>query len=305
MARVGVLLVNYGQWELSRRCVESLLASEGVEVIPALVDNDSPGPVPEWVGRTEGLLFERSPSNEGLTAGNNRAFRMLQPLSTDYTFILNNDTEVFPDTIRLLADHLQSRPDVGIAAPAILYAERPDLVWSAGGDFIPPRMFVRQRHRQLSDLPEGPIPVDAASGCAMLLRTGELERAGLQDPGLFVYYEDDDLWFRIRRMGLGITLIPASRVLHHVSVSMGGAMSPAAIYFTHRNRFVVASRYLPPRQLAVFSAYYLAVTLLKTAIYPLRGSPGLVRWMWKATLHGIRRRTGVVPDGLLNRRKES
>ena len=295
-----MLLVNYRQWELSRRCVESLLASEGVEVIPALVDNDSPGPVPEWVGRTESLLFERSPSNEGLTAGNNRAFRMLQPLSTDYTFILNNDTEVFPDTIRLLADHLQSRPDVGIAAPAILYAERPDLVWSAGGDFIPWRMFVRQRHRQLSDLPEGPVPVDAASGCAMLLRTGELKRAGLQDPGLFVYYEDDDLWFRIRRMGLGVTLVPDSRVLHHVSVSMGGAMSPAAIYFTHRNRFVVASRYLPMRQRIPFVLYYVAVTLCKTAVYPLRGRPELVGWMWKASLHGMRRITGVVPEGLLH-----
>jgi GT2 family glycosyltransferase len=285
--------------------VDSLLASRGVQVIPSLVDNASPGPVPEWAGEISGLLFSRSPSNEGLTAGNNRAFAMLEPLDTDYTLILNNDTEVFPDTIRLLVDHLESRPEVGIAAPAILYADRPDLVWSAGGDFIPWRMFVRQRHRQLSDLPEGPVPVDAASGCAILLRTDELKKAGLQDSGLFVYYEDDDLCFRIRRMGLGITLVPASRVLHHVSISMGGAMSPAAIYFTHRNRYVVASRYLPPHQLAVFSLYYLAVTLLKTVIYPLRGSPALVRWMWKATLHGIQRRTGIVPDGLLNRRKES
>jgi hypothetical protein len=297
---VGVLLVNYRQWDLSRKCVDSLLASRGADVIPALVDNDSPGPVPDWVGRTEGLLFTRSPSNEGLTAGNNRAFRMLEPLSTDYTFILNNDTEVFPDTIRLLVERLESRPEVGIAAPAILYAGRPDLVWSAGGSLIPWRMLVRQRYERVSDLPKSPVPADAVSGCAMLLRTGQLREAGLQDPGLFVYYEDDDLCFRVRRMGLGIELVPSGRVLHHVSVSVGGVLSPPAIYFTHRNRFVVASRYLPARHMIPFALYYLAVTLIKTAVYPMRGRPGLVRWMWKAGLHGMMGVTGVVPEGLLS-----
>ena len=305
MALAGVLLVNYRQWELTRKCVESLRRSRGVDVTIGLVDNDSPEPVPEWVEQSPDVHFHRSASNLGLTAGNNLAFSLLEPLGTDYTLILNNDTEVFPDTIRLLVEHLEENPERGIAAPAVLYAEHPDLVWSAGGELIRWRMLVRQRHARVRDLPMEPVEADAVSGCAMLLRTRQLAQAGLQDPGLFVYYEDDDLCFRVRRLGLGIALVPQARVLHHVSVSVGGVLSPMAVYFTHRNRCVVAGRYLRRAELAAFLLYYLSVTAIKTFTYPLRGSAGLVRWMWRATLHGLLGRTGVVPRGLLNRRRES
>ena len=49
MEKIAVLLINYRQWELTRQCLESLERSRGVEVHPVLVDNGSPGDVPDWV----------------------------------------------------------------------------------------------------------------------------------------------------------------------------------------------------------------------------------------------------------------
>jgi GT2 family glycosyltransferase len=279
--------------------VKSLLESRGVEVIPALVDNNSPGEVPPWTGNTPGLLFSRAPANYGLTASTNTAFSLLEEADPDYILVLNNDTEVEPDAIRLLAEHLESHPEAGIAAPAILYADRPDLVWSAGGTQIPWVMKVRQDYRTPDQLPAEPVRCTSTTGCAILMRTRDYVNAGMQDPGLFVYWEDNDLCFRVRKAGMEIHLVPASRIVHHVSVSVGGVLSPVAIYFTHRNRYIVARRYLTPLQMAVFTIYYTGVTLAKTLIYPLRGMPGLVPWMWKATLHGFAGRTGFVPPGLI------
>lgn len=299
MRSVGALLVNFGQWELTRRCVKSLLESRGVEVIPALVDNATPGEVPGWVPETPGLVFRRESGNYGLTRSTNTAFSLLEDRHVDYVLVLNNDTEVDPEAVRLLVDHLEGHPEAGIAAPAILYADRPDLVWSAGGVLNPWIMKVRQDYRTPEELPDHPVKATSTSGCAILMRTADYVAIGMQDPSLFVYCEDNDLCFRARNAGMEIHLVPDSRILHHVSVSVGGILSPMAVYFTHRNRYIVASRYLPPLQRAVFALYYMSVTAAKTILYPVRGVPGLVRWMWLAAVHGLSGRAGIVPSGLL------
>jgi len=298
MYRVGVLLVNYRQWELTKKCIDSLLASKGVEVLIGLVDNNSPGDVPDWVGTTGEILFRRLDTNEGLTAGNNIAFDMISENGTDYVLVLNNDTEVAPDSLELLARHLACNPGTGIAAPSIPYADSPDRLWSAGGKFIRWRMILEQVYDTPADLPSHPVEMDQVTGCAMLMRTEDYRRLGGQDAELFVYFEDTDLCFRVKEAGLGIVLIPDAVVFHQVSISVGGVYSPFAIYFTHRNRYIVAQRYLKPCIFAIFAMYYVMVTLAKTIVYPLRRCGSLVPWMWLGFAHGIRRRTHERPSGL-------
>ncbi len=295
---IGVLLVNYRQWDLTEKCVASLLASRGVRVMIALVDNNTPGPVPLWVGETPEVLFHGNPQNTGLTAGNNQAYRMLSGHQPDFVLILNNDTEVEPDALAQLSNHLLENGDTGIAAPAVTFASQPDRIWSAGGVYSNWRMRLRQIYGTAADLPEHPQEMDQVTGCAMMMRWGDYARAGMQDPDLFVYYEDTELCFKVRRLGLTIHLVPKALVRHHVSVSVGGVYSPFAIYFTHRNRCVVALRYLPAPVIPVFLLYYLAVTVMKTVAYPVRRSSGLVRWMWLGFLHGIRNRPDLRPGGL-------
>ncbi len=121
---IGILLVNYNQWELTRKCVASILASSGVNPVIVLIDNNSTYPTPNWVGETPQLMFHKNSTNEGLTAGNNKAFEMISKDNVDYVLILNNDTEVYPDTLLLLGRYLEAHPEAGITSPAIPYAEK-------------------------------------------------------------------------------------------------------------------------------------------------------------------------------------
>ncbi len=296
--RIGVLLVNYRQWELTRKCVDSLLASDGVEITIGLIDNNSPGAVPEWVGDSEEIIFHRNDGNLGLTAGNNRAFKMLYQKNIEYVMILNNDTEVAPDALRILAEHLADNPNTAIAAPAIPFADSPELLWSAGGRYSYWRMVLIQIYRYVDDLPSHPVEMNQVTGCAMLLRADDYYRIGCQDSDLFVYNEDTDLCFRVAENNQKIYLIPGAIVVHHVSISVGGVYSPFAIYFTHRNRYIVASRYLKLNTFIKFNIYYLLVTLLKTILYPLQKHGNLVYWMWLGFVHGIRKRPQERPEGL-------
>ena len=304
LCTVGVLLVNYRQWSLTEKCVRSLFASRGVRVLAGLVDNNTPEAVPGWVEKTPGLIFRRNTENLGLTAGNNQAYEMLSPLSPDFVMVLNNDTEVEPDALARLAGFLASNPHACVAAPAVTYASRPDRIWSAGGKFSRWRMRLFQVYRTLSDLPDEPVEMKQVTGCAMMMPWKDFARAGMQDPDLFVYYEDTDLCFRVERLGGSIHLVPGSVVFHHVSISVGGVLSPFAIYFTHRNRAVVALRHLRSLERIAFIVYYAAVTLVKTMAYPVRRRSGLVRWMWLGMVHGLTNRPGLRPAGLF-RREES
>lgn len=296
--RIGILMVNFRQWELTEKCVRSVLRSEGVQVVIGLVDNNTPGPVPSWVGETPEVVFHRNPGNLGFTAGNNKAYEMLASLEPGYAMILNNDTEVAPDTLRLLARFLDENPGTGITVPAITYASRPDMIWNAGGTFIKWRMNLRPLYRFVSELPESPFEVDQATGCAMMMRWPAYRDAGMQDTDLFIYYDDVDLTFKIRKLGFVTHLVPRSVVRHHVSISVGGVFSPFAIYFTHRNRFIVAGRHLKPSVFLAFLFYYFAVTLVKTAIYPLRRNGNLVYWMWLGVIHALRGRPEFRPARL-------
>jgi len=296
--RIGVLLVNYRQWSLTRKCVNSLLASDGVEITIGLIDNNSPEAVPEWVCDSEEIVFHRNSDNLGLTAGNNQAFKMVCQRNVEYVMILNNDTEVAPDTLSLLAEHLADNPGTGIAAPAIPYADSPELLWSAGGKYSYWRMVLLQMYKHVDDLPSHPVEMNQVTGCAMLMRADDYLRAGCQDPDLFVYYEDTDLCFKVAENNLKIYLIPDAIVVHHVSISVGGIYSPFAIYFTHRNRYIVALRYLKFSTFVIFSIYYLLITLAKTIIYPLQKHGNVVYWMWLGFLHGIRNRPQERPEGL-------
>ncbi len=299
MKRVGVLLVNYRQWELTRKCIETLLESEGVEILPALVDNNSPGPVPVWVKDIPMLRFQRQSGNFGFAEGTNAACSLLEDQKTDFVFILNNDTEVFPDSIRLLVEQLDAHPEAGMATPVICYSESPDLVWSAGGSLSTWPTQVRQNYRTIDDVPDEPVACAFASGCAFLMRTTDFLKVGMFDSDLFIYYEDNDLCLKVRKSGMEIHLVPRSRILHHVSVTVGGVLSPMVIYFTHRNRFLVARRHLSVLNRLFFTLYYLTLTVTKTLLYPLQGTPELVPWLWKATLHGLTGRAGEIPADLL------
>ena len=296
--RTGVLLVNYRQWTLTEKCIRSLLAGNPEDCVIGLVDNCSGDPPPEWILEDPRILFHLNDSNEGLTAGNNKAYEMVVSRGVDYVFILNNDTEVSPDAVSLLTDFLENNPEAGAASPAVMYASHPDVVWSAGGRYSRIMMKLKQAYPTVSELPEEPVEMDQVSGCAMMMRASDYLRCGMQDPDLFVYYEDTDLCFRIREHGLGVFLVPKARVLHHVSISVGGVYSPFAVYFTHRNRYIVAARHLGFPSSALFKIYYAAVTLWKTAAYPLRGKTELVGSMWLGFLHGILKSPGRRPARL-------
>jgi GT2 family glycosyltransferase len=106
---VNAVIVTYNNRELLKRCIESVLLSLGeanVKGTVTVVDNNSKDGTNEMVKESfRSVCYIRNPENLGLSAALNNG--IAEGLDSDYTMLLNDDVELFPDTVLLLLETLK------------------------------------------------------------------------------------------------------------------------------------------------------------------------------------------------------
>jgi len=101
--------------------------------------------------------------------------------------------------------------------------------------------------RQLTGkLDPGQRYVDYATGCAMLLGPGVLEKVGELDEGFYFYGEDTDFSLRVTALGGRILHVPLALVLHKVSASLKGD-SPRKSWLRSRSHIRLLRKHWPVR----------------------------------------------------------
>jgi O-antigen biosynthesis protein len=154
-----------------------------------------------------------------------------------YVLMLNNDTEVSSGWIDELLYVFEHFSDVGMAGAKLLYPngqlqEAGGIVWNNGdpwnygreGNPREPRYnYTRQ--------------VDYLSGaCVMLRKTVWDELGGFDERFMPAYFEDADLAFRVRELGLKTVYTPFSQVIHFEGLSSGKSVTSGAKRYQEVNR---------------------------------------------------------------------
>ncbi|GIV95788.1 MAG: glycosyl transferase [Herpetosiphonaceae bacterium] len=243
---VGVVIVSYNTRELLRRCLASLEHAT-LPLRAIVVDNGSVDGSAAMVARdfpaVELIVCAR---NAGFAGANNIALRRLgfgeEPLRgrdgampPDYVLLLNPDAELLPGALEILVNFLEQHPRVAVAAPRLRYPDGsyqtaafrfPTLLMSLF-DMFPPRGPLLGRlytsplnGRYPQDGGHEPFPIDHPLGAAMLIRKKALCQVGLLDERYWMYVEEVDWCYRIKRAGWAIWQVPAAEVIH-----VGGASS--------------------------------------------------------------------------------
>jgi GT2 family glycosyltransferase len=94
------------------------------------------------------------------------------------------------------------------------------------------------------DSPPGELEVFGFNGGCAALRRQALDEVGLMDETLFMYYEDTELAWRLRRAGWRIVHAPAARTRHQHAASSGTATAFFQIH-NARNRLLVTATHAP------------------------------------------------------------
>ena len=244
--RIVAVVLSWNGREDTLAALESL---RGVDTV--VVDNgSSDGSADAIAKRFPHVDLISTGVNLGFAGGNNVGIRRALDRRADWVLLLNNDATVEPGVLDALADAAKARPDAGVLACKVIYADS-DRLWYAGAEFDP--YFGRSRHRGFGEPDEPGVLEDTAraTGAAMAVSRAAIEAAGLLDEEFFLYAEDLDWSLRIREAGFAVVYVPAARVRHRVSAASGGAGSPTTSYYETRNMLAVVERHRPlPRGLA-------------------------------------------------------
>ena len=259
-ARWAAVVVNYESGPLLRTAVESLLADESAgmpEVV--VVDNGSrDGSVTGVDGLSPGVRVVTPGENVGYAAAANFGIsRTVAPV----VVVCNPDLVVAPGTAGVMVGRIDAEHDIAALGPQIrnpdgsIYPSartQPSLVDAVGhallGTIRPENRFTR-RYRQLDEDPEAPRDVEWVSGAMIWLRRSAVASVGGWDDAYFMYVEDVDLCWRLRRLGWRIVYEPAGHVVH-----VQGASADHHPYRTvvahHRSLYrFAAKRWRGPRRL--------------------------------------------------------
>jgi len=226
-AEISIIVVNYNTRDLLEECLRALLSNPpacGFEVF--VVDNSS-----RDGSRT--LLARRFPQctvignrrNLGFARAANQAYRMSRG---EYCLVMNPDLRVLPGSVQTLWEFMESHPDVGIVFPK-LYNPDGSLQYSCRtfhtigtillrrtplGRLLPNSRILKDH--LMTDWDHNTVrEVDWALGGCMMVRREAVPDSQLFDERFFLYFEEVDLCYRMKKTPWKVIYNPEAAVIHH------------------------------------------------------------------------------------------
>jgi len=195
-----------------------------------VVDNASTDGSAEMVRRRfPDVRLIANDENRGFAAANNQALRrLLQDDTPDYVLLLNPDTEVLGGALQLMVEYLELHAEVGAAGPALVYPDGqfqhsafafPGLaqlfldLFPLHGRLTESRLNGRYPRRWYAA--GVPFAIGHPLGAALMVRRPVIEQVGLLDEGFFMYGEEVDWCWRMRKAGWATHCVPRAQIVHH------------------------------------------------------------------------------------------
>lgn len=268
---LSVVILSWNTRELLRECLESMRGGTGglaTEVL--VVDNASSDGSADMVAEAfpEARLF-RNAGNRGYAGGVNQGLRESRG---ERICLLGSDTRVFPDTLPLLAAFLDAHPDAGAVAPRIL---NPDgslqggcmrfptlttvLWWDTPLQAWWPESRELRRYRLKDWDHRGTRQIEQPPGTCLMVRRATVDRIGLMDERLWLFFNDVDWALRMWKAGAPIWYVDEARIIHHLGRSTAQFLDYAPQWYGNRIAFYRKHYYFPGVALTKAHLVYVAL----------------------------------------------
>jgi GT2 family glycosyltransferase len=263
--QVAIVVVSYNTRDLLLECLASLVEStQGRSAHLVIVDNSSEDGSYEAIREAyPDATAIRNSTNLGFGAACNQGFK-----ATDAPFILllNSDARLTAQAFHALCYCLEQNERCGAAGCKLIDA--------AGAEVINTRNFLTPLNQAfeltgievgLSSLQRTRRPkldrnlvdcsVDWIDGACLMLRRAALDEAGFFDERFFMYSEDEDLCFRLRKRGWLVCFCGAGTAVHH------GAASSRLYKIDMLRHFYLSQMLFLLKHHGPFSAFLFAVAI--------------------------------------------
>jgi GT2 family glycosyltransferase len=247
-ARIGVVTVTFNSAQVIGPFLRCVLAQTHSAFELYVIDNASSD---NTLKQVESFCDPRihiiaNEKNVGVAAGNNQGIAASLAAACEYVLLINNDTEFSAELFAVLTEEIRARA-CDMLVPKIVYHNRPNVLWAAGGYFLKP---ISQTHHFGDGEADGAKyskfrKVEYAPTTCMLIKREVFEKIGMMDENYFVYYDDTDFCLRASRARIVLGYTPATVLSHKVS-SLTGADSAFSLRYKTINQVYFALKNYPP-----------------------------------------------------------
>jgi GT2 family glycosyltransferase len=276
---MSIVVLNWNGLEDTKICLEHLrkLDYPNYEII--LVDNGSRPDQKAYLANEAGVTFVDLPVNTGFTGGH---IAGLEYCRGDFIVLLNNDAVMQADYLTLALEHFEN-PDVAVVGGRSYFWNDDNPLLDQTNAFYAYQninVATGEAFMQSTDC-NVPQIVNNVSGSAVIVRRSVIDDIGYLYDRFFAYFEETDLFARVKRAGYKVIYDPRLHIWHRNGASSGASSgSHFFFYQIFRNRFIFAMRNFETRSLWRFLYIYARLSLSSCLRWWLR--PGANRVMHRA-----------------------
>ena len=265
---VSIIIVNYKTADLIIDCIKSVLYhTTGIEYEIIVVDNASNDSFEQRISFVfsgeKNIRYLPLDDNYGFGIANNRGVEIAKGRNV---FFLNPDTILLNNAIKILSDFIDENPEVGACGANLYNAEMKETISAEG--FFPSisrvllstlfgRIFREKANKYKYNKNSFPLEVAYVSGADLMIQKKVFDDMEGFSPEFFMYYEETDLCYRIKKKGYKIKLLSQAKIQH----LEGGSFTEKGIK-THKIKMMEKSRMIFYRR--HYSSFY---TKISNAIY--------------------------------------
>jgi GT2 family glycosyltransferase len=241
---LSIVIVSWNTKEYLLPCLTSIFEKGqrmGSEVI--LVDNGSyDGSGSEVKKIFPSVHLIQNQKNLGFSKAVNQG---VQKASGKYVLLLNPDTTVKDGAIERLVLFMDAHSDVGVAGVQLLNSDGSKQSSIANFPSLATELFNKSllrwffpkrfpgKGRNYSE----PVEVDSVIGACMVVRREAIEQVGLLDEDYFLFLEETDWCYRIKRASWKVYHVPQAEVYHFQGKSAEAERKRAKVEY-YRSRYL-------------------------------------------------------------------
>lgn len=271
----SLCIVNYnGAKHLPRTLGAAVaLADQFQEIL--LVDNASTDESMA-IARAEfpSVRLVEMPDNAGPGKARNAGLRAA---ASDRVLFIDNDVTLASDCAQLLRDSLEADPAAAIAAPRVVYADRPEIIQYDGAD----GHFLGLMILENADVPavsadDSVRRTGSVITCAFMVARNRLPDPAPFDESFFIYLEDHDFGLRMRALGAEIVSQPKAICFHGegtagLSIRAVGSYSSMRVFCLIRNRWQLILKTYQLRTILVLAPIFVVYELAQLVMVLKKG----------------------------------
>lgn len=282
---ISVIIINYNSAEYTTKCIDQVvhMTADHLSYELIIVDNDSSQEDYKRLAlfveqrKNDKINLVRSRFNTGFGGGNMHG---VQFAKGSYYLFLNNDTLLQNDALGICYTFMEKNLLAGVCG-AQIYNEHLNAEVSFdhftnfarevfGKKFM--ELFFSKPNRKKTY--STPLEVDYVNGSFMFFRAIDFNAIGGFDTNIFLYFEESDVSYRLKKNNKKTFFIPSASYVHYQGMSIRKTGMPIATKIELKTSMFYVIRkhygYLHYQALRVFFIFRYGLTsIVKPKYFPL------------------------------------